>query len=305
MTGKQLKWDYMFWLMLGNANLYISSRIPSLDVRMYFLDNSKIEFPEKMTDKADKLFLSKSRSRDYYNSSIKYKYDNGSEETLNYQNIVHYSDLTPTTNAWFKSSSVVDALYKVLSNSELTLDAKNINLHFSKKFMVSGSNDFEDVNKEMMSPQDKQQIERKTMSSKAIQAVQAPVNIQRYVDDLAKLKLDESFISDLYSIGRIYNIPKDIIEASLNNGSTYENQEKSTGRHVDYTLKPKGDDFVEGIKNYFGYDDNLEMSWDHLPFQYYRQLEKAKMKTENANAFEKLVRAGITVEEAKQMIYEN
>ena len=75
MTGKQLKWDYMFWLMLGNANLYISSKIPSLNVRMYFLDNSKIEFPEKMTDKADKLFLSKSRSRDYYNSSIKYKYD--------------------------------------------------------------------------------------------------------------------------------------------------------------------------------------------------------------------------------------
>ena len=39
-TGKQFVWDYMFWNMLGNVNLYIDSKLIENN-KMYFLHKDK------------------------------------------------------------------------------------------------------------------------------------------------------------------------------------------------------------------------------------------------------------------------
>jgi len=305
-SSKQLLWDYMFWLMTGNANLFVDSKNSIEDNRLYILNNSKIKYPDDVIEQRDKLFLSKQEVNNYKNKNIDYKWGNNNNvKKIPLDKLIHYSDLTSSTNGWHKGLSTLDALKKVITNSELSLDAKNIGLRFSGKYMVSGANDFDQVDKQMLSPEDKNDIEIKAVNNQPVHAVQSPIDIKRFVDDLAKLKLDEAFVNDLFKIGRIYNIPKDVIEAELNKGSTYENQEKARGNHVDYVMKPKGNDFVDGLMNYFGFEGNAEMTWDHLPFNFFRELERQKAQETKSKTFRNLVAAGMTVEEAKQIVYES
>lgn len=296
-SKRQLLWDYMFWTMLGNANLYIDSKVDTEANKLYFLNNSKVRFSQKMMDKADRLFMSKSNVNQFKNSKIEYRYSDGTKTTLDYEKILHFTDLTTSTNAWFKGSSKLDALFKVISNSELALDAKNVGLLYSGKYMISGKVGANDTKQLMMLPGDKEDAERKALSKKPVSVVPNMIEIKRFVEDLKKLDLDNAFINDAHSVGRIFNIPKEIIDAGLE-GTTYENQEKATGRHVDYVLMPKGNDFVDGLMNYFGFDGEAEMSWEHLPFTYFRRVQEQSAAKTKAETFRILIESGVSAEDA-------
>jgi hypothetical protein len=302
----QFLWDVMFWNMLGNTYNYCESRIVSEDNKLYILENNKIQFPQEMDSYRDKIVLSKSELNKINNFQINYLYADGSNTQLKWGNIVHMPDLSNGTGNWFKGSSRIDALIKVISNSEAALDATNINVRYSGKFMVAGQQDPNNVTQMPMSEVEKQDIESKMNGSKNVHAVKSMIDVKRFVTDIGKLKLSETYLDQYFLIGSMYNIPKDVLEAY--NSGTYENQEKARGAFVSYCLQPKGDMFLEGHTNFFGYNKEgkkIIMDWEHLPFMQVFAKERAETDKTKSETLLNLMKAGVSIDEINQCMDTN
>jgi hypothetical protein len=267
-------------MQLGTAYLWTPNNQLNETSPIQWLNPANIEFDSNIVDKLNSLILSKITYSDIVKGTIKYNIGNTSK-IIPISEITPFYDLTNSiSDNSFKGISRLDALYKVISNSENALNAKNINLEFSQKFVATAKNDsLESVN---MTDVEKRNIEGVVRSSKSVHAIKKPIEIKRFVDDIARLKLDECFYNDYFMIGSMYGIPKDILESNLK-GSTYENQEKATNRHVEYVLKPKGQLLTDTFEEKFNYSE-LFMSWEHLAFNQVFEKERQeviKLKLDN------------------------
>jgi len=276
----QFLWDYMFFMQLGTAYLWTPNNQLNETSPIQWLNPANIEFDNNFLDKFNSLILSKLTYKDIVKGTIKYNIGNSSR-VIPISEITPFYDLTNSvSDNQLKGISRLDALYKVVSNSENALNAKNINLEFSQKFVATAKSDsLESVN---MTDVEKRNIEGVVRSSKSVHAIKKPIEIKRFVDDIARLKLDECFYNDYFMIGSMYGIPKDILESNLK-GSTYENQEKATNRHVEYVLKPKGQLLTDTFEEKFNYSE-LSMSWEHLAFNQVFEKERQeviKLKLDN------------------------
>ena len=299
-TENQFMFDFMFWTMFGNSYCFIDSKVDLENNDLYFLNNSKMDFSEYMVENGDKLMLSKSSYNRFVNEMVEYHYEDGNSKMIRFSKILHTTDMTSSATTWYKGASKVDALYKVISNSELSLDAKNIELLFSKKYMVAGQVSEDDLTQPMMMPGDKSDIEQKAMQDRPVTAVRSMIDIKRFVEDLKTEGFDKGFIQDVFTIARLYNIPKDVIEVNLDAGAKYENKKHASADHIDYSLKPKGDDFVNGLLRYFGMEGRSDMSWDHLPFMRVREEQKYEAKKKQATAYKLLIDAGVEPDDARR-----
>ena len=300
-SQRQFLWDYMFWNMIGNAVLYIKSGdVDRENNMMYFLDTSRIVFSKKLQENISRLVFSKKETNNIENELVEYKNVNGKSNFFKVKELLFISDLTNSTGNWFKGNSRLDALYKIIDNSESGLDSKNINTRFLGKYMVSGKVDEANVNLRMMKPDEKQEIEDRVGGSKSIHAVQTPVNISRFVEKPDVLEsLDESYLADYFKIGKMYGIPRDVLEAYLS--STYENQEKSRGSHVSYTLSPKGDDLGDSVAARIGYNESqkvISFDWSHLPFMQVFEKDRAIVNMTNARSLDALIKSGVNRDSA-------
>jgi hypothetical protein len=303
-TKSQFLWDYMFWNMLGTDYLYVDSNINSSNTnKLYFLQPDKIEWPADFNKNYDKLIFSQNSLNELNKTLIGYRYSDGTGIQIPLSKVIIITDLTNGTGNWFKGNSRINALWKMVDNSEASLDSKNINIKYAGKFMVAGQADPNDTRKLPMGESEKQDIETKMNSRKRVHAVKSMIDIKRFVEDMGALKLDESYLADYFAIGNMYNIPRDVLEASLQ-GSTYENQEKSTGRHVAYTLQPKGNELMLALANKFGYDDGrtVVMSWDHLPFMQVFEADRATVKSKNIVSFANLINIGVPLDEVNKYL---
>lgn len=276
----QFLWDYMFFVQLGTAYLWTPNNTLNETSSIQWLNPANIEFDTTLVDKINNLILSNVTYKDLMKGTIKYTFGNNSK-LIPISQITPFFDLTNTvSNNQFKGVSRIDALYKIISNSENALNAKSINLEFSQKFIASAkSESLESVN---MTDTEKKNIEGIVRGNKNVHAIKKPIDIKRFVDDIARLKLDECFYNDYFMIGSMYGIPRDVLEANLK-GSTYENQEKAVNRHVEYVLKPKGQMLTDSFEDLFNYSD-LVMSWEHLSFNQVFERERQeviKLKLEN------------------------
>lgn len=307
-SQSQWLWDYMFWKMLGNAYLYMDSDlIERMNAPMYWLENQKLEFPSSLDTEKDKLVFSEAKRNRLLETEIIYRYQDGSVFRFPLKKLCHISDLTNGVGNWFKGHSRIDALYKVISNSEASLDSKNINVRFTSKFIVSGQTDPKDVTKVPMGKAEKESIEKRINGTtfeedihgeKQVHAMRTAVDIKRFVDDLRVLELDKSYLADYYLIGSMYNIPRDVLEAY--NSSTFENQEKARAGHVSYTLEPAGEALGTMLAKRWGYDARgrkIILSWDHLPFTQVFEKDRANIQQTKANTLAALLRMGLKLEE--------
>lgn len=302
-TEQQMKWDFMFWQMMGNSYQYIESNIVSEDNKMYFLASDKLEMPNEIEDLKDKLILSSAKEREIKEINIKYKYSDGTYVNIPWGNVVHIPDLTNGNGNWFSGSNRIDALFKVVANSEAALDAKNINLRYSGKFMVAGKSDPANPANLPMGEEEKQSIEQKINGQKSVHAVKSMIDIKRFVENIGALKLDDSYLADLSAIGSIFQIPKDVLEAM--SSSTYENQEKARGAHVSYCLQPKGDAWMASLASYFGYDrqgKEIYMDWEHLPFMQAFAKERAETKKITSETLLNYMDAGVPLNEINEIL---
>lgn len=264
----QFYWDYMFWQMQGTAYLYKPGGGRRLDDNntIEWLNPAKLMWEPNLVRKMMDFILSKATYRDVATQKVRYTQSNGQVKYIPLNEITPIHDLSSNMNDnYYQGISRVDALYKIICNSEESLDGKNINVKFSKKWMVSGKQDPNNVAELPMSNEEKQDIEQKVEFGKSIQANKSQIDIKRFTDNAIKQGFDDMFSADLYLIGKMYGIPKDIIEAytSSSKGATYENQEKAMVRHIEHSLKPKGEELCDAIE---GIIDILpiDMSWSHL-----------------------------------------
>lgn len=308
-SGQQFQWDLMFWKMLGNAYVYIDSNVVTNQNKMYCLDPSKMEFPDELEKAKDKLFLSDKSINDLGKIIITYRYDDGSTMKIPFAKIMVITDLSNGIGNWFKGPSRIDALKKVLSNSEMALDAKNVNLQFAGQFVVSGVNDPDNITKLSLSKKEKEDIEDKYYTKrKPVHVMKSPVDIKRFVSDMAALKLDEAYHADYFTIGSMFNIPRDVLESSLTQGATYENQEKATAKHVSYSLQPGYDDFGNKLANRIEYTAQRKKicySWDHLPFMQVMEADRVKVRKTQAETFKMLLDQGVSLEEINEFLDTN
>jgi hypothetical protein len=279
-TQRQFLWDYMFWTMLGTSYLYTSSKVLNDNTIQYFLDPTRFVWTEEIINALDKNIVSKKSYSNNMNMYIDYYNLDGTWSKYQLKDITTFFDLSNGIGNWFRGNSAIDALYKVITNSEKGLDAKGINLDFSAKYFATGTHKEEDVYGSPMTDSEKNSIEKSFKKNKAVHATKSNVTLQRFVDDIAALKLDEGYFADYFIIGGMYGIPRDVLEANLN-GSTYENQEKARASFVDYCLRPKGEDLMNGLENIFGYNDrniDLHISWSHLSFMQVVERDRASLK---------------------------
>lgn len=279
-TQRQFLWDYMFWTMLGTSYLYTSSKVLNDNTSQYFLDPTRFVWTEELLNKMDKNIISKQSYNDNLKLTIDYYNLDGTWSKYQLKDIMPFFDLSNGVGNWFRGNSAIDALYKVIANSEKGLDAKGINLDFSAKYFASGTHKEEDIYGSPMGDIEKDSIEKSFNKNKPVHATKSNVTLQRFVDDIAALKLDEGYFSDYFIIGGMYGIPRDVLEANLT-GSTYENQEKARASYVDYCLRPKGEDLMNGLEKIFGYDErniDLHISWNHLGFMQVVERDRASLK---------------------------
>lgn len=307
-SQSQFLWDFMFWKMVGNAHLYMDSKLVDRDnAPMYWLEHSKIEWPLSLEKNKDKLIFSQAKIKELMDTTITYRYEDGTTFKFPLSKMITITDLTNGTGNWFKGFSRIDALYKVISNSEVSLDSKNINVRYTAKFLVSGQQDPNDVTKLPMGQTEKDDIEKKingdswqerTDGEKQVHAVKSMVDIKRFVSDLRVLELDKSFLSDYFLIGSMYNIPRDVLEAYQS--STFENQEKARAGHVSYTLEPAGEQLGAALAKVWGYDSKrrkIIFSWDHLPFTQVFEKERTSIQYQKAQTMQILLKLGLSLED--------
>ena len=133
-----------------------------------------------------------------------------------------------------------------------------------------------------MGEPEKASIDASLRSDKNVHVTKTPIDLKRFVDDLYKLRLDDSVKADFSLVCAVYGMPKEVADI-IAEGSTYENQEKAIGRHVDYFHSAKAKDLMEGLMDEFGWTD-LKYSFEHLSFNQVFEVEKQtriKLKLEN------------------------
>lgn len=299
-TGKQFVWDYMFWNMLGNANLYVDSKLIQNN-KLYFLQKDKIEYPNNF--KKDKIILSNTSYKELQETVLKYK-QGENNFTFKYKQLIQLFDLTNGLNNFFESPSRLDALYKIVSNSELSLNSKNINAEFMSKFFVSGKVDVKDTSQMPMGEYDKQSIRESMRSNENVYPTKTMIDVKRFIDNYGVLEsLDKAFLADYYLIGKAFGIPRDVLEAY--DSATYENQEKARASHISYTIQPKMNDLCNALESYFGYDKEgkeIIIDYSHLPHVQVFEKEKAEARRLNAMAMKDLIDAGGNPEQVAEYL---
>ena len=301
----QFLFDYMFWLMLGTSYAYVNSRIvDNTAQKVYFLDPSKIEWPHELEKEKDKLIFSDSKLKSILKTIITYRYDDGTKFEFPFDRMVMSFDLTNGVGNFFKGVSRVDALYKVISNAEHALDSENINIRYSGKFLVGSGQQTGSTTSPGMGQEEKDDLVKKidTME-KRVWPFRSKINIAGFVEDLAALQLPQEYLHQYFLIGNMYNIPRDVLEAY--NSATYENQEKARAAHANYTLDPKGNQFMDAFENHFGYKEqgrNIKISWDHLPFMQVFAKQNADTKKVQVEVLNSLLALGVDIEQANKFL---
>lgn len=273
-TWTDFIYDYFFYISIGNVYYYVERSDLSKDNNVYFLDPERIEFLNKRKKSLvfDNLGFKKNRKEEVFY----YLETDDTKRILSLNNLYIISDLTNYNGNDYRNN--LDALAGVVSNSNKTISTKNVNLQYSSEFFLSNA----DKNSENITQftgigsSEKQSILNSLNSGNNIHITSANLTLQRFVDNFGSLKLDDSFLSDLHIIGNFFGVPKDIIEASAN-GTTYENQEKSMGRFVDYVLKPKIQKFTDILELIHGFED-VRADWSHLSFMNVFSTENSKRK---------------------------
>lgn len=297
-TWTKFNWEYLMYRMIFG---YSVLRIVGNDLSratLYWLNPARMDYNGK---EFSRIVFSEAQFNSLRKKTIKYQHLDGKWEDIPLTELEFIQDLSNTSNSNFLiGRSRMDALLDVISNSGQSIRAKGGNLDFADKFLVSGRHDPENVTGLPMSEDDKRSAESILKGNKRVHAVKSKVDINRFTDNLANLKLDDSYIHDLYVIGSMYGTPREVIDANVK-GSTYENQEKATGKHVEYSLKPAATALTDVLEERFDYQD-LRMEWSHLSFNQVFEKDKADRQGIQLDNLQKAINLGVEIPDLSKRV---
>jgi len=302
-TKSQFLWNYMFFNMLGTSYCYVNSKVvDSKGNKMYFLEPHKIIWPESFKQSRDKLIFRDADMNALRKTNISYRYDDGSSIEFPFDRLVISFDLTNSAGCFYQGPSRLDALYKIISNSEHVLDSENINIRYTSKFLVGAENKTGTI--PGLGEEEKTGIvDNMENTGKNVYPIRSKPTISRFVSDLGALQLPQEYLHQYFLIGNMYNIPRDVLEAY--NSATFENQEKARAAHVNYTLEPKGNQFMDAFEVHFKYRQegkNIKISWKDLPFMQVFAKEKAETKKVQVEVLTSLLAAGVPIKEINEYL---
>lgn len=297
-TWTKFNWEYLMYRMIFG---YSVLRVVGNDLSratLYWLNPARMDYNGK---EFSRIVFSEAQFNSLRNKTIKYQHLDGRWEDIPLTELEFIQDLSNTSNSNFLiGRSRMDALLDVISNSGQSIRAKGGNLDFADKFLVSGQHDPENVTGLPMSEDDKRSAESILKGNKRVHAVKSKVDINRFTDNLANLKLDDSYIHDLYVIGSMYGTPREVIDANVK-GSTYENQEKATGKHVEYSLKPAATALTDVLEERFDFQD-LRMEWSHLSFNQVFEKDKADRQGIQLDNLKKAIDLGVEIPDLSKRV---
>lgn len=295
-----LHWDVNFWRAMGAAYVYVDNNV------FYTLVPSRIEFSAKQKKDFGQLTFSKygeNAQRNIKKGRFKYKNENGSTQLLEIKNLHILSDLSNSIcGNWLNIPSRIDALYKVVSNSNAALESKGVNLHYTKKFIVSGQNDPKNISKLPMDGDEQKSINELANTKNNLIGVKNPVTATHLVSNISQLKLDDSYISDLTVIANMFGITKDVL-AILSKGSTYENYEKAMALYISYTQTPNDIQLTELYERIFDVTD-LKPSYAHLSFNSVMEVDKINNQKIELESLKMAQELGMEESEVKNKLKE-
>jgi len=299
-TWTDLFWEHRFWLASGNAYLYVDANV------WYYLRPQGLDFTDAQIKAFCQISFSGKYKKDVTNQTFKYRNENGVVQVLKMKNLHVFTDMSGGVSGnWLKGNSRLDALYQIAVNSELALQSKGTNLKYTEKFLVSGQHDVKDTTSRPMAETEKDSIEQSLENGRKINATKSKVDMQQMISNIKDLKLDEAYESDLIKVANMYGIPKDVIDI-LAKGSTYENQEKSLGKFINYNEMPKVQQMTDTYEVILDEQD-LRGSFKHLPFNSVFEVDKINNRKVELESLKMAVELGLdakVVETKLKQIYE-
>lgn len=295
-SSSEFLWEWMFNLMLGKSYIRVVGNLNTLTNPLLIpLENYKIEEPTEY----DRIDFKTILTEESYNEAKRknYRYYSKSGKVFN----IAGDELIICNDLGTDGASRIQSLMKIIQNNEKAIDSQNINIKYAGKFLISGKHDKKDTLTLPMGEDEKNDIEQKSISRKPVEAVKSMIDIKRYVADKMFNELGEAYQSTYFTIGNMYNIPRDVLESFKS--STFENQEQARGAHVAYTLMPHAKSLCSSLLNYFGLDDfDLRLEYDHLPFMQVFEHERMKRKGATIETFSKMRSAGIPIDQINEFL---
>lgn len=303
-SWEQFIWDYYFWVNTGTAYLYDDSNgLLGDSNNLYWLDPRRLQFNKETKDLLNSLILAKDTYKGLESKFVSYVHSNGKEMKISLKHIKPFFSMSNGISGnWYEGESPLDSLYKIISISDSSLNSLGVNLDKSKEFMVSKKESKEALNDFVtMGNDEKKDVEEKLSSSKTFVVSKAPVNVQRIVSDLANLKLDDTFLTMYFIVGKMLGIPKDVSEAYLTGGATFENQDKSSIKFISTSLQPLGDKLTAYLMNSQEKED-WRISWEHLPMFQTAKVEKENSRKTQLENLQLAVDLGLDESEVKRIL---
>lgn len=255
--------DYYFWVNMGTAYLYDPSNGELNDSdQLYWLIPDRLQFSDKQTKALKGFINAKQNYNELMREQVEYTQPNGKSIKIPLKHIKPFFSLSNGLSGnWYDGGSYLDALYKVIAISDQSLDSLGTNLKYTQKFAVSAKTDKQNLNDfPTMEDTEKSDVETKIASKKEVTVSKSPLQVDPFVKDLTKLKLDEVFLTQYFIIAKMFGIPKDVAEAYLNGGATFENQSESMIKFISTSLQPLIDQLISHFDN-----NDLRATWEHLP----------------------------------------
>jgi hypothetical protein len=307
--------EFIYWYSLGTVYYWKGSGISYESRNQYFLDFSKFDsdtikklekFGKKLTNSNINEFY-----KDFKNHQIKYKFNDSDTQLIPLSEVVVIqSDIN--VNSWFFNFNRLNAISKILTNADDSLDAKNINIHFSKKYAA-----YQGVNKDDLAQQitglskgERDDIKQKVMSKDPLHVSGSNnLEIKRFIDNLKNLGYDESFLNDYLLVGLFFNIPLEILGDFLRSkglSSQGDAKEKAMIQLIDMAIMPILQTFTDVLELGLKENQEVKAEFTHLWFMKVaikQQAEQRKMDLEALKMAKELGLDDTKVQEQLNIIY--
>lgn len=237
------------------------------------------------------------------NTDIEYNFRSKNTK-IPVKNLIIYNDLPNSIkdDNPIRGCSRVDALIPALSNIDEGQRSKNLNLHFGGTFVMSNEKKI-DGNNTPLDPDQQKEIETK-WRNKNIVATKTSLKGFRIANDLDKMIFDEQFAGDIQKLTQAYGMNRDVMNYFLQ-GSKFNDQENAAVSWIQNDIQFEGQIFSSGLEQYFNYpqqNKKVHMTFDHLPVMQVVEEKRAEKINLKADALNKLISAGIELEQALNLL---
>ena len=304
--------EYAVWYLLGTAYYYKQPGTDRTTQNEYWLNPDNFDNEtKKILHKFGKKITSASKNeliKDNRNHIVKYQFNDKDTIQIPLKDIIPIHS-QPALENWYSCNSNIDALVKVINNSESALDSKNINLHFTQKYLVFQKDGKDDMSGQItgLTKTERDDINNKVMSNeKVIVSGKSNVELKRFIENLKQLGFDESFLNDYLLVGIRFGVPLEILGDFLRGkGLTSQGdaKEKAMVQFVDMCLMPILQKLTDVLELLQEKNQEVKAEFTHLWFMKFVLKQKEEQRALELANLKLAQELGIDITQAKNNVY--